>query len=85
MPSLVFVGTAAGRKRGSVLIDLFSRVVKPIHPEAQMAFVGPAGPEVPGVSYHTGVSDEDLAAFRGHAVREARRGGPMLRMEELHV
>jgi phosphatidylinositol alpha-mannosyltransferase len=63
MPSLVFVGTAGGRKRGSFLLDLFSRVVRAAHPEAHLAFVGPAGPAVPGVSYHTGVSDEDLAAL----------------------
>jgi glycosyltransferase involved in cell wall biosynthesis len=63
VPSLVFVGTAGGRKRGSFLLDLFSRVVRRAHPEAHLAFVGPAGPAMPGVSYHTGVSDEDLAAL----------------------
>jgi glycosyltransferase involved in cell wall biosynthesis len=63
MPSIVFVGTTGGRKRGGFLLDLFSRVVRPARPEAHLAFVGPAGPAVPGVSYHTGVSDEDLAAL----------------------
>ena len=63
MPSLVFVGTSGGRKRGSLLVDLFSRVVRTAHPDAQLAFVGPPGPAVPGVSYHTGVSDEELAAL----------------------
>jgi glycosyltransferase involved in cell wall biosynthesis len=62
-PSIVFVGTAAGRKRGGFLLDIFSRDVRPVYPDAQLAFVGPAGPAVPGVSYYTGVSDEDLAAL----------------------
>jgi glycosyltransferase involved in cell wall biosynthesis len=62
-PSIVFVGTAAGRKRGSFLLDIFSRDVRRVYPDAQLAFVGPAGPVVPGVSYHTGVSDEDLAVL----------------------
>jgi phosphatidyl-myo-inositol alpha-mannosyltransferase len=63
MPSIVFVGTAGGRKRGAFLLDVFARVVRPVHPDAQLKFVGPAGPAAPGVSYHTGVSDEDLAAL----------------------
>ena len=63
MPSIVFVGTSGGRKRGGFLIDVFSRVVRVAYPDAQLAFVGPPGPAVPGVSYHTGVSDEELAAL----------------------
>jgi glycosyltransferase involved in cell wall biosynthesis len=63
MPSIVFVGTSGGRKRGGFLIDVFSRVVRTAYPEAQLAFVGPPGPATPGVSYHTGVSDEQLAAL----------------------
>jgi phosphatidylinositol alpha-mannosyltransferase len=62
VPSVVFVGTSGGRKRGGFLLDLFTRVVRTAYPEAQLVFVGPAGPAVPGVSYRTGVSDEDLAA-----------------------
>ena len=63
MPSIVFVGTSGGRKRGSFLMDVFSRVVRANYPEAQLAFVGPPGPATPGVTYHTGVSDEELAAL----------------------
>jgi phosphatidylinositol alpha-mannosyltransferase len=62
-PSMVFVGTAAGRKRGSFLLDVFSRRVRSAFPHAQLAFVGAAGPQLPGVSYHTGVSDQQLAAL----------------------
>jgi phosphatidylinositol alpha-mannosyltransferase len=62
-PSIVFVGTAGGRKRGAFLLDVFARIVRPAHADAQLMFVGPAGPASPGVSYHTGVSDEDLAAL----------------------
>ena len=62
-PSLIFVGTADGRKRGKLLVDLFSRIVRPELPDATLMFVGPRGPSMPGVSYHTGVSDEELAAL----------------------
>ena len=60
-PLLVFVGTAGGRKRGGFLLDIFSRRVRAIYPQAELAFVGPAGPAAPGVSYHTGIGDEELA------------------------
>ena len=62
-PSMIFVGTTEGRKRGKLLIDLFSRIVRPELPEASLMFVGPRGPSVPGVSYHTGIGDEELAAL----------------------
>jgi phosphatidylinositol alpha-mannosyltransferase len=62
-PSIVFVGTTAGRKRGGFLLDIFSRDVRQAHPDAELAFVGPPGPAVPGVSYHTGISDHELASL----------------------
>jgi glycosyltransferase involved in cell wall biosynthesis len=33
------------------------------HPDATLMFVGPPGPGVPGVTYHTGVNDTDLATL----------------------
>jgi glycosyltransferase involved in cell wall biosynthesis len=62
-PSLVFVGALDGRKRGRFLLDLFSRVVRPACPTAELMFVGPRGPEMPGVTYHTGIDDGRLAGL----------------------
>jgi len=63
VPSILFVGTLDGRKRGSWLIDLFVQRVRPEHPDASLMIVGPAGPELPGVTYHTGVTDDGLAGL----------------------
>lgn len=62
-PSLVFVGTLGGRKRGKFLLDVFQKFIKPVHPTASLMFVGPAGPPEPGVMYYTGVSDTELASL----------------------
>ena len=62
-PSLIFVGTEHGRKRGGLLLNIFQDVVRPAFPDATLMFVGPRGASLPGVSYHTGVSDEELAAL----------------------
>jgi glycosyltransferase involved in cell wall biosynthesis len=35
VPSLLFVGTMHGRKRGAMLLDLFQRLIKPAVPEAE--------------------------------------------------
>lgn len=60
-PSVMFVGTLDGRKRGRLLIEWFSRNVRPRYPTATLMMVGPPGPEVAGVTYHTGVSNTELA------------------------
>jgi glycosyltransferase involved in cell wall biosynthesis len=62
-PSIVFVGALRGRKRGQFLLDVFQHVVRPRFPEAELLFVGNPGPAQPGVTYHTGVSDERLASL----------------------
>jgi phosphatidylinositol alpha-mannosyltransferase len=62
-PSLVFVGALEGRKRGAFLLDVFQRVVRPAYPNAILTFVGPPGPAMPGVTYHTGVTDAELASL----------------------
>lgn len=62
-PSIVFVGAVDGRKRGGFLLDIFDRVIRPAYPNAQLTFVGPNGPSRPGVTYVTGVSDNDLAGL----------------------
>jgi phosphatidyl-myo-inositol alpha-mannosyltransferase len=62
-PSVLFVGTLDGRKRGRFLLDSFQRVVRAAHPEATLDFVGPPGPPQAGVTYHTGIGDDDLAGL----------------------
>jgi glycosyltransferase involved in cell wall biosynthesis len=65
-PSIVFVGAADGRKRGRFLLDIFERVIRPVYPDAELTFIGPKGPQQPGVTYRTGVPDKELAAlYRG--------------------
>ena len=62
-PSMVFVGTQGGRKRGTFLLDVFDRVIRPACPDATLMFVGPLGAARPGVTYHTGVADAELASL----------------------
>lgn len=62
-PSLMFVGTVRGRKRGGLLLDLFQQQVRAAHPNATLMFVGPQGEPRPGVTYYTGVSDDTLASL----------------------
>lgn len=62
-PSLVFVGALDGRKRGGFLLDIFERLIRPVHPEAELTFVGTKAAPRAGVRYVTGVSDDDLAAL----------------------
>jgi glycosyltransferase involved in cell wall biosynthesis len=62
-PSILFVGTLEGRKRGRLLLDWFVREVRRDHPGATLDFVGPAGPTESGVTYHTGIGNVELAAL----------------------
>jgi glycosyltransferase involved in cell wall biosynthesis len=62
-PSILFVGTLAGRKRGGLLLDWFNRHVRSRYPDATLDLVAPPGPPHPGVVYHTGLSDTDLAGL----------------------
>jgi glycosyltransferase involved in cell wall biosynthesis len=62
-PSLIFVGTAGGRKRGQLLLTMFKGIIRPAYPQASLMFVGPEGEPAPGVTYHTGVSDQQLASL----------------------
>jgi phosphatidylinositol alpha-mannosyltransferase len=62
-PSLVFVGALEGRKQGRFLLDVFSKVIRPAYPAAQLMFVGPQGPALSGVTYYTGVQDAQLASL----------------------
>jgi glycosyltransferase involved in cell wall biosynthesis len=62
-PSVLFVGTLAGRKRGSFLLRGFLDTIRAQLPTAQVTIVGDRGPEHPGVTYVTGISDQELASL----------------------
>jgi glycosyltransferase involved in cell wall biosynthesis len=62
-PSLLFVGTLAGRKRGRFLLQAFEEDVRRVHPHATLTIVGDEGPACPGVIYRRGVADAELAAL----------------------
>jgi phosphatidylinositol alpha-mannosyltransferase len=59
-PTILFVGTNGGRKRGSWLAELFSREVLPIVPNARLLMVSDADVNLPGVKFLGRVSDERL-------------------------
>jgi phosphatidyl-myo-inositol alpha-mannosyltransferase len=62
-PTLLFVGAMSGRKRGGWLLDVFERTIRAQVPDAELHMVCAPGPERPGVSYHVGVTGEELAAL----------------------
>jgi phosphatidylinositol alpha-mannosyltransferase len=62
-PSVLFVGAVEGRKRGRELVGWFTQHVRARHPSATLAMVSRPGPRAEGVTYHTGVSDSELAAM----------------------
>jgi phosphatidylinositol alpha-mannosyltransferase len=62
-PSLLFVGTLAGRKRGRFLLRAFADRVRGAHPDATLTIVGDEGPPSRGVTYRVGVEDIQLAAL----------------------
>lgn len=60
-PSLLFVGTWEGRKRGAFLADVFVRQVLPLHPRASLLMVSDQCREQPGVVWVRHPSDEELS------------------------
>lgn len=59
-PSLLFVGTMHGRKRGAMLLDLFQREIRPEIPNAEFWAVCENPIEGPGVRWHGRVSPDTL-------------------------
>lgn len=59
-PSLLFVGTMHGRKRGAMLLDLFQREVRPQVPDAEFWAVCENPIEGPGVRWFGRVPAETL-------------------------
>ena len=48
-PTILFVGTLAGRKRGQMLLDIFQSQIRPALPSAQLWLVAEQRVEAPGV------------------------------------
>lgn len=62
-PSIVFVGTLNGRKRGGLLLEWFQREIRTRFPDATLHMVTLPGPKAGGVSYYSGISSAELAAL----------------------
>jgi glycosyltransferase involved in cell wall biosynthesis len=60
---VLFVGALTGRKRGMWMLQQFAALVRPRCPEAELHMVSEPGPAAAGVVYHTGISDDELAAL----------------------
>jgi glycosyltransferase involved in cell wall biosynthesis len=66
-PSILFVGALDGRKRGRFLLNVFSTVIRSACPDAELMFVGASGPAASGVTYYTGIDDDQLARLYNRA------------------
>jgi phosphatidyl-myo-inositol alpha-mannosyltransferase len=62
-PSILFIGTWEGRKRGRVLHDAFQRVVRARCPEAELWMVSDHCEPGPGVTWHREPSDTAIQAL----------------------
>ena len=60
-PSILFVGTLGGRKRGTLLMRWFAEIIQPAVPDAVLWMVTEPGPPMPGVRYFIGASETLLA------------------------
>ena len=64
-PTLLFIGDLDSRKRGRMLVDLFTRRVVPVVPNATLTVVGPQKAEAAGVVFAGRISERNLVrAFR---------------------
>ena len=66
-PTILFVGTWEGRKRGKFLFELFTKKVLPILPQARLTMVSDTCDEHPSVDFVKFPSDEVLATLYGKA------------------
>lgn len=68
VPSILFIGELDSRKRGRWLVDVFSRVVRPAVPAAELWLVSPDRPEPGAGVVHCGTPDDaSLAALLAQA------------------
>ena len=66
-PTVLFVGTWEGRKRGAFLAEEFSRHVLPRHPNAELVMVSDRCADMPGVRWVRFPSDAQLSELYGSA------------------
>ncbi len=66
-PTVLFVGTWAGRKRGAFLAERFVAEVLPRHPSARLLMVSERCEPRPGVTWIQFPSDEELSHLYGSA------------------
>jgi glycosyltransferase involved in cell wall biosynthesis len=60
VPTILFVGTWSGRKRGALLAQAFAEHVAPRHPTAELVMVSDRVEPAPGVRWIEGPSDDEL-------------------------
>jgi glycosyltransferase involved in cell wall biosynthesis len=66
-PTVLFVGTETGRKRGAWLAELFARDVLPLVPNAELRMVSDGAGDAPGVRRYGRVTSETLGELYGSA------------------
>jgi phosphatidylinositol alpha-mannosyltransferase len=66
-PAILFVGTWSGRKRGSLVHEAFTQVVRQRLPEAELWMVSDACEPAPGVTHYPSPSDAELKALYSRA------------------
>lgn len=59
-PTILFIGTWAGRKRGEMLARVFTKTVRPRFPSAELIMVSNYADDLPGVTLITKPSDAEL-------------------------
>jgi len=62
-PMVLFVGALGGRKRGAWLVEQFMTRVRTRLPDAELHMVCEGGENAPGLVFHRGPSDQDLASL----------------------
>jgi phosphatidyl-myo-inositol alpha-mannosyltransferase len=62
VPSILFVGTWRGRKRGQLVYEMFQRDVLPRLPTAELWMVSDECPTAPGVRWMNAPSDAEITA-----------------------
>jgi phosphatidyl-myo-inositol alpha-mannosyltransferase len=66
-PTIMFIGTWEGRKRGAFLYEVFSNEVRPAIPDAQLWMVSDFCETAPGVRWIQAPSDEQLSEALGQS------------------
>ncbi|MBN1306323.1 MAG: glycosyltransferase family 4 protein [Chitinispirillaceae bacterium] len=59
-PSILFLGDFNSRKRGALLLDIFSSIILPVHPDCTLTVVGPVSCSGRNIIYAGRLSEEQL-------------------------